>query len=165
VLVPQPHFITEFGDGMARLLGPERTRRSYPARGLLERGAVLPGSSDRPVSNGRPLDVMQAFVERLTPSGQVYGPDERITAAQALAAYTTGSAAATGTADTKGRLAPGYLADLAILDQDPTAVEASRIGATRVLGTMVGGELRFGAEHFPEFSDPNDRVAAGKDSK
>ena len=92
---------------------------------------------------------MQSFVERLTPSGAVYGPQERITAAQALAAYTTGSAAATGAADTKGRLAPGYLADLVFLDQDPTAVDPSQIAATRVLATMVGGEIRFGEDHFP----------------
>jgi hypothetical protein len=149
VLVPQPHFITEFGDGMARLLGPERTALSYPAKSLLTRGGVLPGSSDRPVSNGRPLDVMQSFVERLTPSGLVYGPSERLTAAEALAAYTTGSAEATGAAQIKGRLAPRYLADLVFLDQDPTAVEPSRIGETEVLATMVGGELRFGAENFP----------------
>ncbi|MDN4645507.1 amidohydrolase [Arthrobacter sp. PsM3] len=149
VLVPQPHFITEFGDGMARLLGPKRTAWSYPAKTLLNRGVVLPGSSDRPVSNGRPLDVMQSFVERLTPSGEVYGPAERITAAEALAAYTTGSAAATGTGHVKGRLAPGYLADLVFLDQDPTAVGPSAIGATRVLATMVGGRIRFGEENLP----------------
>ncbi|WP_077488541.1 amidohydrolase [Sinomonas mesophila] len=160
VLVPQPHFITEFGDGMARLLGPERTAQSYPAKSLLDRGAVLPGSSDRPVSNGRPLDVIQSFVERVTPSGQVYGPDERITAAQALAAYTTGSAEATGTGHLKGVLAPRYLADLVFLDQDPTAVEPSRIGATRVLGTMVDGELRFGGENFPTLTNTPDSAAA-----
>lgn len=163
VLVPQPHFITEFGDGMARLLGPERTALSYPAKSLLARGAVLPGSSDRPVSNGRPLDVMQSFVERLTPSGLVYGPGERITAAEALAAYTTGSAAATGAAQTKGRLAPRYLADLAFLDQDPTAVEPSRIGETKVLATMVGGELRFGAENFPATASAAATAFTGKD--
>lgn len=167
VLVPQPHFITEFGDGMARLLGPQRTSWSYPAASLLKRGVVLPGSSDRPVSNGRPLDVMQSFVERLTPSGEVYGPDERITAAEALAAYTTGSAAATGTAGIKGRLAPGYLADLVFLDQDPTAAEPSQISATQVLATMVGGEIRFGAENLSAGADAADlaAVSIGKDSK
>ena len=149
VVVPQPHFITEFGDGMARLLGPRRTELSYPAKSLLRRGSILPGSSDRPVSEGRPLNVMQSFVERLTPSGAVYGPAERISAAEALAAYTTGSAAATGAADIKGRLSPGYLADLVFLDQDPTAVPSSDIAATQVLATMVGGDMRFGAHRFP----------------
>ncbi|MFF2605694.1 amidohydrolase [Arthrobacter koreensis] len=151
VLVPQPHFITEFGDGMAELLGPARTGLSYPAAGLLRRGAVLPGSSDRPVSNGRPLDVMQSFVERLTPAGMAYGPAERITAEQALAAYTTGSAAATGTSREKGSLSPGLLADMVFLDQDPTTVDSSRIGTTQVLGTMVGGELRFLHPDLPTF--------------
>ncbi|NKX51508.1 amidohydrolase family protein, partial [Arthrobacter deserti] len=167
VLVPQPHFITEFGDGMARLLGPRRTAWSYPAKSLLEHGVVLPGSSDRPVSNGRPLDVMQSFVERLTPSGAVYGPDERITAAEALAAYTTGSAAATGTADVKGRLAPGYLADLVFLDQDPTAVRSADISATQVLATMVGGQVRFGADSFPAREHTADLSAAltGKETR
>lgn len=160
VLVPQPHFITEFGDGMARLLGPKRTAWSYPGKSLLDRGVTLPGSSDRPVSNGRPLDVMQSFVERLTPSGEVYGPDERITAAEALAAYTTGSAAATGTGHLKGRLAPGYLADLVFLDQDPTAVDPSNISATRVLATMVGGQIRFGAENLPAPARVADLAAA-----
>ena len=153
VLVPQPHFITEFGDGMAELLGPERTDWSYPAASVLKRGAVLPGSSDRPVSNGRPLDVMQSFVERLTPSGRTYGAAERISAQEALAAYTTGSAAATGTADAKGQLSPGMLADLVFLDQDPTAVEPHRIGATVVMGTMVGGELRFRHPDFQPAAD------------
>ncbi|MER2138413.1 MAG: amidohydrolase family protein, partial [Arthrobacter sp.] len=153
VLVPQPHFITEFGDGMAALLGPARTELSYPAAGLLHRGAVLPGSSDRPVSSGRPLDVMQSFVERLTPSGRIYGAEQRITAEQALAAYTTGSAAATGTSGEKGSLSPGLLADLVFLDQDPTAVDPGRIGATRVLGTMVGGELRYAHPDLPTFTN------------
>ena len=141
--------ITEFGDGMAGLLGPERVELSYPARSVLERGAVLPGSSDRPVAGGRPLDVMQAFAERLTPSGAVYGPAERITPAEALAAYTTGSAAATGTADHKGMLAPGFVADIVFLSADPTTAPASALGSIDVLATMVGGSLRYGAERFP----------------
>ncbi len=142
VLVPQPHFIAEFGDQMADLLGPDRTALSYPAKSLLARGAVLPGSSDRPVSNGRPLDVMQAFVERLTPNGLVYGADERISAEQALAAYTRGSATATGSSN-KGRVMPGCLADLVFLDDDPTTVPSSLISAVTVLGTMINGRMRY----------------------
>ena len=92
---------------------------------------------------------MQSFVERLTPSGEVYGPDERITGAEALYAYTAGSAAATGTEGTKGRLVPGMLADLVFLDQDPTAVEPSQIGATQVLATMVGGETPLRRRKLP----------------
>lgn len=161
VLVPQPFFITRFGDGMAQLLGPERTAQSYPAKSLLDRGAVLPGSSDRPVAHGRPLDVMQAFVERLTPAGLVYGPAERLTAAEALAAYTSGSAAATGFGHEKGRLAPGYLADLVVLSADPTAVPSAAIGAIDVVATVVGGQVRFGAERLSHLAQhPNESSPA-----
>lgn len=141
VVVPQPHFITTYGDGMAALLGPERTRWSYRAKSLLDASIVLPGSSDRPVAPGAPLAVMQAAVLRLTESGAAYGPEERLTAAQALRAYTVGSAQATGAGDRKGRIRAGMLADLVILSDDPTTVEADRIATIDVEGTMVGGSL------------------------
>ncbi|WP_404291000.1 amidohydrolase [Glutamicibacter arilaitensis] len=145
VLVPQPHFINAFGDGMRELLGEDRTRYSYPVRSLLDAGAVLPGSSDRPVAEGRPLRVMQSFVERTTSSGAQYAPEERISATEALRAYTVGSAAATGTADRLGQLRPDFLADLTILAEDPTTIETSRIGSIEVLATVLGGE----ATHDP----------------
>ncbi|MGK0741674.1 amidohydrolase [Leucobacter sp. Z1108] len=144
VLVPQPFFIPTFGDGMAAKLGPERTHLSYPAARVLNAGAVLPGSSDRPVAPGAPLAVMQAFVERLTETGKPYGPSERITAEQALRAYTRGSAEATGWAHRKGVLAPGMLADLVVLGEDLTEVPSDRIAQIEVVATLVGGQLRHG---------------------
>ncbi|TFI42545.1 amidohydrolase [Rhodococcus sp. 1R11] len=139
VVVPQPHFIATFGDGMAELLGPRRVDWSYRAQSLLASGLVLPGSSDRPVAHGAPLTVIQSFVERLTESGVMYGADERLTALQALRAYTVGSAAATGSAGFKGRIVPGMAADLAFLSHDPTAVDPSEISKIGVLGTLLGG--------------------------
>ena len=144
VLVPQANFITEFGDGMATNLGPERTRLSYPAARTLKAGGMLPGSSDRPVAPGAPLPVMQAFVERLTESGAPYGPDDRITAEQALVAYTAGSAEATGWGDRKGTIQRGYFADLTVLADNPIEVASDAIGSIQVIATMVGGELRHG---------------------
>jgi predicted amidohydrolase YtcJ len=144
-LAPQPYFITTFGDGMAAKLGERRTRSSYPAASVLRHGAMLPGSSDRPVAAGSPLRSIQAFVERLTESGRPYGPEERITAEQALIAYTRGSAQATGWAHRKGVLAPGFLADFVVLSDDLTAVASERISHLDVLATIVGGQLRHGA--------------------
>lgn len=145
VLVPQPHFVHAFGDGMRVLLGEDRAQHSYPAKSLLEAGAVLPGSSDRPVADGRPLRVMQSFVERTTASGAEYGPAERITAVEALRAYTVGSAATTGTGDRLGQLRCDYLADLTVLGDDPTTIESSRISSIEVVATVLGGE----ATHDP----------------
>lgn len=143
-LAPQPFFIPTFGDGMAARLGEHRVGRSYPAASLLRHGAILPGSSDRPVAPGAPLGVIQAFVERLTETGAHYGPDERITAEAALRAYTSGSAKATGWAHRKGVLAPGMLADIVVLSDDLTRVASERIASIEVLATIVGGELRHG---------------------
>jgi predicted amidohydrolase YtcJ len=145
VLVPQPHFIHAFGDGMRALLGEDRTQLSYPVKSLLDAGALLPGSSDRPVADGRPLRIMQSFVERTTASGAEYGPDERISATEALRAYTVGSAATTGTGDRLGQLRRDYLADLTVLADDPTTIDASRIGSIEVVATVLGGE----ATHDP----------------
>lgn len=138
-IVPQPHFIRLFGDGMIERLGAERAQWSYRARSILDAGIVLPGSSDRPVAPGAPLAVMQSFVERLTQSGASYGEGERITAFEALRAYTVGSAAATGWSDRKGTLASGMLADLVVLGDSPLDVEAQNIAQIDVVATIVGG--------------------------
>lgn len=159
VLVPQPRFIAEFGDSMVDKLGPERSTLSYPGRRVLDAGVVLPGSSDRPVAGGAPLSVIQSFVERLTESGRAYGPDDRITAAQALHAYTVGSARATGWYGRKGQVKTGQLADLVVLGQDPTdpAVDPSQISAIPVLATVVGGETVFGDGYWATNDKENDR--------
>ncbi|MGM1030436.1 MAG: amidohydrolase [Actinomycetota bacterium] len=144
-LVPQPRFITQFGDGMAARLGPERTARSYPAASVLRAGAVLAGSSDRPVAPGDPLGIVQAFVERTTQSGAEYGPDERLTVDEAIRACTAGAAEATGWGHRKGTLARGMLADLVVLGDDPHAVPTDRIGAIDVVATFVGGDAVHGS--------------------
>lgn len=144
VPVPQPLFITMFGEGMRERLN-DRASWAYRARSLLDGGLVLPGSSDRPVAPGAPLAVMQAFVERLSEAGRPFGAEEAITAGEALAAYTTGSAAATGWGDKKGAIRRGMLADFVLLDDDPTTIAAHRIGAIRVLGTVLGGTFSYGA--------------------
>jgi predicted amidohydrolase YtcJ len=145
VLVPQALFIAQYGDGMAARLGPERTRLSYPAASVLRAGGLLAGSSDRPVAPGAPLPIVQALVERVTESGAPYGPDERLTVEQALRVCTAGSAEATGWGGRKGVIAPGMLADLVVLGDDPHAVPVERIGAIDVVATIVGGETVHGA--------------------
>lgn len=143
-LVPQPRFIDEFGDGMAAKLGAERTGRSYPAASVLRAGAVLAGSSDRPVAPGEPLRVIQSFVERRTETGAQYGPDERLSVTEAIRACTVGAAEATGWGGRKGVLTRGALADLVVLGDDPHAVATDRIGAIDVVATYVGGDPTHG---------------------
>ena len=144
VLVPQPYFISVFGEGMLHNLGPDRATLSYPARRLLDAGMILPGSSDRPVAHGAPLAVIQAFAQRLTEAGNPYGIDDRISVADALRAYTVGSARATGWGHNKGTLASGYLADLVVLGAHPLKVPVTEVALIPIVATMVGGVIEYG---------------------
>ncbi|MEZ5114932.1 MAG: amidohydrolase [Candidatus Nanopelagicales bacterium] len=139
VPVPQGRFVGEIGDGMVRALGPERSEWAYRAASLLAAGIVLPASSDRPVVDGRPLLGVHDLVVRRTASGHLLAPDERLTAEQALRAYTYGSAHASYQEDRRGWIGPGALADLAVLSADPTSVEADAIPGIDVRATLVGG--------------------------
>jgi predicted amidohydrolase YtcJ len=141
VPVPQGRFVGEIGDGMLRALG-ERSRYAYRLRSLLDAGLVVPGSSDRPVVDGRPLRGIHDMVNRRTDSGAPFSPDEALSPAEALRAYTWGSAYASKQEHRRGSLAPDRLADLAVLTDDPTTVDPGRIADIQVSATMIGGVAR-----------------------
>ncbi|MFI6402139.1 amidohydrolase [Streptomyces sp. NPDC050548] len=121
-------------------LGPERALWQYPFGALLRSGATLAAGSDWPVSSPDPLHGIHVAVNRVEPgsTGPVFLPDERIGLAEALTAYTAGSAYANHLDDT-GRVAAGALADLVVLDRDPFAGPPEEIAETRVALTYVGG--------------------------
>lgn len=137
--VVQPNFLPAFGEGMRRAIGPARSLWSHRARSLLDAGLPVALSSDRPVAPGAPLGGIQAFVERLTEDGLPYGPDERLTAEEAVRAATEGSSRVTGQQAHKGRLVPGQLADMVFLAAHPADVAVPDIHAIPVLATAVGG--------------------------
>ncbi|MEU6113120.1 amidohydrolase [Streptomyces sp. NPDC047117] len=146
VPVPQAHFLHAVGDTMAEALGPERIGWLYRHRSFLAHGLRVPGSSDRPVAPGAPLLGMQSMVQRLSRDGLLLGADERVTAEQALRAYTLDAAWTSHEEDRRGSLAPGKHADFVLLAEDPTAVDAGRIGAIDVLATFVAGACVHGAD-------------------
>lgn len=141
VPVPQGRFIGEIGDGILRALGPDRAGWAYRGRSLLDAGIVLPGSSDRPVVDGRPLLGMHDLVNRRTDGGLPCGPDEAITGLEALTAYTLGSAYASHAEADRGTIAVGKYADLAVLSDDPATVAPERLRDIEVLRTLVAGEV------------------------
>jgi predicted amidohydrolase YtcJ len=150
--VPQGRFATELGDGMLAAVGPDRHAWLYRQRSLLEAGMVLPGSSDRPVVAGSPLLGIDGMVNRRTSSGAPFNPGEAVTAEQALRAWTWGSAYASRQEHVKGSIAPGMLADLVVLSEDPTAVSPDRIAGLEVLATITGGQPRYDAGAFADLS-------------
>ncbi|HET9171779.1 MAG TPA: amidohydrolase [Actinospica sp.] len=128
------------------LLGDERAGWQYPFRGLLAAGARLAAGSDWPVSSPDPIQGIHVAVNRVTPGGDgaPLTPDERIGLAEALTAYTAGTAYVNHL-DRTGRIAPGLLADLAVLDRDPFAGPGEAIHEARVAATYVGGTLVYEA--------------------
>ena len=142
--VPQGRFISELGDGAARALGPERTRLAYRVKSLLDAGIEIPASSDAPVVSGDPLLNIHDLVNRRTSSGADFGPEERISVAQAVRAYTVGSAHAVHEDHYKGSLAPGMLADFVALSEDIYEVPADALCDVQVTATVVGGQLVHG---------------------
>jgi hypothetical protein len=122
-------------------LGAERAGWQYPFMALLRSGARLAAGSDWPVSSPDPLQGIHVAVNRVEPGGDrpVFLPDERLTLAEALTAYTAGSAYVNHL-DNTGRVAVGALADLVVLDRDPFAGPAEAIAETKVALTYVGGE-------------------------
>ena len=150
--VGQGRFATELGDGMLAAVGVERGAWLYRQRSVLDAGLVLPGSSDRPVASGAPLLGIHDMVNRRTASGAPFNAAEAITAAEALRAYTWGSAYASKQENVKGSIAPGKLADFTVLSEDPTAVAPDRIAALEVVATFSDGQLRHTAAGAPAFA-------------
>ncbi|MGI5413294.1 amidohydrolase [Streptomyces chartreusis] len=129
-------------------LGPERAAWQYPFGALLRSGARLAAGSDWPVSSPDPLHGVHVAVNRVTPDAddaQVFLPGERIGLAEALTAYTAGSAHVNHLDDT-GEVRAGALADLVVLDRDPFDGPAEAIAQTRVARTYVGGAQVYAAQ-------------------
>ena len=128
-------------------LGPERASWQYPFGALLRSGARLAAGSDWPVSSPDPLQGVHVAVNRVEPGGPgpVFLPRERLSLADALTAYTAGSAFVNHL-DGAGRVAVGALADLVVLDRDPFAGPPEAIAEASVALTYVGGERVYGAE-------------------
>jgi predicted amidohydrolase YtcJ len=145
VAVGQGRFASELGDGMLAAVGPGRAGWLYRQRSLLAAGLVLPGSSDRPVASGAPLLGIHDMVNRRTVTGAPFNLAEAITPAEALRAYTWGSAYASRQEHVKGSITAGKLADFAVLSEDPTAVAPDRIAGLEVICTFLDGHLRYTA--------------------
>jgi hypothetical protein len=136
---------------LADALWGKRCTGAYAWRSLLQSGAVLAFGSDAPVEDLSVLAGIHAAVTRRRPDGSP-GPDgwipqERLTAAQAVRAYTLGAAYASGEEAIKGSLAPGKLADAAVLSRDILTIPAEEILETEVVATLLDGQFVYRQEN------------------
>jgi predicted amidohydrolase YtcJ len=141
----QPYHAVDDGRWAEGRIGPTRCASSYAFRSLKDAGAVLAFGSDWPVA---PLDVLAGIdgaVNRRTLDGKHpdgWFPEQRITVAEAIEAYTLGSAYGAFEEKDRGSIRAGKLADLVILSRDILdPAERDKIADTRVQTTIVGGKV------------------------
>src|SRR5215510_8322283 len=115
----------------------------HPARSLIDLGIPMASHSDNPVSAADPLLRVQDMVTRTSAEGNVYGAKQRVTAEEALCAWTLGGAFASFEEDRKGSITVGKLADFVVLSGDPTKVAPEDIRSIPVEMTVVGGKIVF----------------------
>lgn len=129
-----------WGDQHAELtLGPDRAARLDPCGDAVEAGVPFALHSDAPVTPLGQLHTMWCAVNRLTPSGRVLGPEQRIGVTRALRAVTLDAAWLMHLDHEIGSIEVGKRADLTVLDDDPLAVDPLRLRDLTVLGTVVDG--------------------------
>lgn len=154
VAVPFGQYPAAHGDKLRAYYEPERIERMFAHRTLLDAGVPVAGSSDYPCGPFEPLYAMQSCVTRADRDGRVFGGSQRISPRQALGLYTTGAAFASAEERSKGRLAPGYLADFAVLGEDPLAVPGDRLARVPVLQTWIAGRPVWSAPGYAPDSAP-----------
>ncbi len=140
----QPIHATSDMDMAERYWG-HRCQLAYAWRSLLDAGATLAFGSDCPVETLDPLAGIHAAVTRRRADGRPgpggWIPDQRLTVAEAVHAYTMGAAYAAGEAHLKGSIRPGKLADLVVLSHDIFDIEPMEILHARVEMTILDGRI------------------------
>ena len=120
-----------------------KTDGAYAYRSLWDSGAVVANGSDAPVEELDPLAGIVAGVLRTLDERPAWHPEQALDIEEALAATCVTPAWLAYDEHRRGKLVPGYLADLAILDRDPVAIPPEELPAVKVVATMVGGRWTY----------------------
>lgn len=128
------------------LVGEHRANQQWPVRSLLEHGVPVSFGSDVPAAPSPDwrLGAAAAVLRRSALSGSVSGPSERITAREALRAYTVGGAWQDRAEAWKGTLEVGKVADFCVVAADLTTVAPEAWAEVGITHTVLGGELVYG---------------------
>jgi predicted amidohydrolase YtcJ len=124
----------------------ERARHSYAFRTMLESGATLVFGSDSPIEPIAPLPGIYAAVSRRradgSPGPDGWYPEQRLTLAEAVRAFTLAAAETSGQAARQGSITSGKLADLTVYNQDIFALPPEALLETEIVATISGGVFR-----------------------
>lgn len=123
------------------LIGPERASKINSINSAIEINIPYAIHNDPPVSPPNALHSMWVAVNRLTSSGKVLGPEERITPEQALLSYTRGAATVLGIEDRVGSLETGKYADFVVLSENPLEIDPMMIKDIKIEATVMNGQI------------------------
>ena len=152
------HLLTDMNWAGDRL-GPERSRSAYAWRTFLDHGVTLAFGTDYPVEAIDPFRGLYSAVTRKNEAGtKSFEVGEAISLNEAIYAYTQASAFAEFREEQKGRLEPGMMADLIVLDRDITKATPRELLASKVLRTVVGGETVYQVETAGQPEQPGQAV-------
>lgn len=128
----------------AIFLGPERTSRIDPCGSAARLGLPLSLHADTPVLPQMTMRSIHTAVNRTSRNGELFGPDQRISALEAMRAYTTHAAVMALDWANRGSIEPGKLADFTLLDKDPRSVPPETIKDVTILSVVSGGRRVWG---------------------
>ena len=144
----QPYHAIDDGRWAEKRIGKERAKGTYAFRSLLDSGATLAFGTDWTVAPLDPMLSIYAAVTRRTLDGknpQGWVPEQKISVAEAVRAYTVGSAYAEFQENVKGTITPGKLADFVLLSRDIFKIDPVKIRDTKILTTIIDGKVVFEA--------------------
>ena len=121
------------------------TERAYAYRSLLDSGALLANGSDAPIEELDPLLGIQAGILRTLDEREPWHPEQAVTVEEAFQATCVAPAWLAGDERRRGKLLPGYLADLVVVDRDPFECAPEELAEIDVVATMLGGRWIFNA--------------------
>jgi predicted amidohydrolase YtcJ len=143
----QPYHAIDDGRWAEKRIGPDRIKRTYAFRTFLSNGVRLAFGTDWPVAPLSPMWSIYAAVTRATLDGknpEGWVPDQKLTVAEAVEAYTMGSAYAEFQEKEKGSITPGKLADFVVVGDDIFKIPPAAIKNVKVEATYLGGKLVYG---------------------
>jgi predicted amidohydrolase YtcJ len=140
------------------VLGPERAAYISPARDVLDAGLIFTSHHDAPVALPDSMRVLSSTVTRVTRSGEVLGPDQRVTAYEGLKAITIWPAYQHFEENSKGSIEVGKEADFVVLSANPLTVDPLTIADIKVLETINNGTTVF------KYTQDKTKLVVGSDS-
>lgn len=143
VVVTQPSFIYYNGERYLKQIAPPKQNRLYPLKSLFRSGILVASGSDAPVAPINPIIGLYSAVTRRTETGAILGQLEALSPFEALQMHTKNGAYVGMEEKIKGSIEPGKLADLVLLDHNPTTIPIENLKEIQVLMTIIGGKIVF----------------------